>query len=76
MQARKRDGRAFRMLTVIDEFTRECLAIDMARRLTCYDVRERLSDLFVRREVPGHIRSDNGGSSRRRPCVGGWTGSG
>ena len=58
--ARTSDGRAFRMLTVIDEFTRECLAIDVARRLTSDDVLERLSDLFVRRGVPGHIRSDNG----------------
>src|SRR6201999_3053994 len=46
--------------TVIDEFTRECLAIDVALRLTGDDVLERLSDLFVRRGVPGHIRSDNG----------------
>ena len=48
------------MLTVIDEYTRECLAIDVARRLTSEDVLERLSDLFVRRGVPGHLRSDNG----------------
>jgi len=60
VQARTRDGRAFRMLNIIDEFTRECLAIDVARRLTSDDVLERLSDLFVRRGVPGHIRSDNG----------------
>jgi putative transposase len=60
VQARTRDGRAFRMLTVIDEFTRECLAIDVARALKADDVLERLSDLFVRRGVPGHIRSDNG----------------
>ena len=60
VQARTRDGRAFRMLTVIDEFTRERLAIDVARRLTSDDVLERLSDLFVRRGVPEHIRSDNG----------------
>jgi putative transposase len=60
VQARTRDGRAFRMLTVIDEYTRECLAIDVARRLKADDVLERLSGLFVRRGVPGHIRSDNG----------------
>jgi len=60
VQSRTRDGRAFRMLTVIDEFSRECLAIDVARRLTSDDVLERLSDLFVRRGVPEHIRSDNG----------------
>jgi transposase InsO family protein len=60
VQARTRDGRAFRMLTLIDEHTRECLATDVARRLTSDDVLERLPDLFVRRGVPGHIRSDNG----------------
>jgi hypothetical protein len=48
------------MLTIVDEFTRECLAIDVARKLTSEDVLERLSDLFVRRGVPDHIRSDNG----------------
>ena len=57
---RTHDGRAYRMLTVIDEYTRECLAIDVARRLTSEDVLERLSDLFVRRGVPEYIRSDNG----------------
>jgi transposase InsO family protein len=60
VQARTRDGRAFRMLGVIDEFTRECLAIDVARKLKADDVLERLSDLLVRRGVPEHIRSDNG----------------
>jgi transposase InsO family protein len=60
VQARTRDGRAFRMLTVIDEYTRECLAIDVARKLGSDDVLARLSDLFVRRGVPQHIRSDNG----------------
>ena len=47
-------------MTLIDEYTRECLAIDVARRLTSEDVLERLSDLFVRRGVPDYIRSDNG----------------
>jgi transposase InsO family protein len=46
------DGRAIRMLTLIDEHTRECLAIDVARSLKSEDVLERLSDLFVRRGVP------------------------
>jgi putative transposase len=57
---RTADGRAFRMLTIVDEFTRECLAIDVSRKLTSEDVLGRLSDLFVRKGVPDHIRSDNG----------------
>ena len=57
---RTHDGRAVRMLTIIDEYTRECLAIDVARRLTSEDVLERLTDLFIRRGVPDYIRSDNG----------------
>ncbi len=57
---RTNDGRALRMLTDVDEFTRECLAIDVGRGVTSEDVLERLSDLFVRRGVPAHIRSDNG----------------
>src|ERR1700748_12975 len=73
VQARTRDGRAFRMLTVLDEFTRECLAIDVARRLTSDDVLERLSDLFVRRGVPEHIRSDNGPEFTAK-AVKGWLG--
>lgn len=48
------------MLTLIDEHTRECLAINVARKLKHGDVLERLSDLFVRRGVPQYIRSDNG----------------
>ena len=57
---RTSDGQAFRMLTLIDEHTRECLAIDVARSLKSEDVLERLSDLFVRRGIPKYIRSDNG----------------
>lgn len=54
------NGQQFRLLTLIDEFTRECLSIDVQRRLNSEDVLERLSDLFVRRGVPDYIRSDNG----------------
>jgi transposase InsO family protein len=57
---RTHDGRPLRMLTMVDEFTRECLAIDVARRITSEDVLERLTDLFILRGVPDHIRSDNG----------------
>jgi putative transposase len=54
------DGRKFRMLNVIDEFTRECLAIRVSRKLRAVDVIDVLSDLFILRGIPGHIRSDNG----------------
>ena len=57
---RTHDGRAIRMLTVIDEYTRECLAIRVARRLRSNDVLECLADLMTERGVPGFIRSDNG----------------
>ena len=60
VRGRTHDGQAFLMLTLIDEYTRECLAIDVSRRMTSESVLERLSDLFVRRGVPNHIRSDNG----------------
>jgi len=60
VQARTHDGKLFRMLTLIDEYTRECLAIDVARNLRSDDVLERLSWLMATRGVPDHIRSDNG----------------
>ena len=60
VQARTRDGRSFRMLTIIDEYTRECLAIDVGRKLNHDDVLERLAWLMATRGVPDHIRSDNG----------------
>jgi transposase InsO family protein len=48
------------MLTLVDEYTRECLAIDVARGLDSEDVLERLTELFVTRGTPTYIRSDNG----------------
>ena len=57
---RTHDGRAFRMLVVVDEYTRECLAIDVAWRLRGDDVLYRLSKLFARRGTPRYIRSDKG----------------
>jgi transposase InsO family protein len=60
VEDRTHNGRKFRMLNVIDEFTRECLAIRIDRRLKSTDVIDVLSDLFILRGVPGHIRSDNG----------------
>jgi putative transposase len=58
--ARTHDGRSLRMLTLVDEFTREGLAIDVARQVTSDDVLERLTWMFVVRGVPALIRSDNG----------------
>jgi transposase InsO family protein len=58
---RTRDGRALKVMTVIDEYTRECLALRVERSLDSEDVLEVLDDIFVRRGVPEHIRSDNGG---------------
>jgi len=69
---RTSDGRPIRMLTIVDEFTRECLAIDVAKKLTSEDVLERLSDLFVCKGVPDHIRSDSRESSRPSVSMNGW----
>jgi putative transposase len=57
---RTKDGRPLKMLTLIDEHTRECLAIKVARSIRSPDVLECLAELFVRRGTPDHIRSDNG----------------
>ena len=48
------------MLNIVDEYTRECLAIKVARRLNSMDVVETLADLFLLRGVSAHIRSDQG----------------
>ncbi len=55
-----RDGRTFRILNVVDEFTRECLASFVARRIRSQDVILVLADLFLEHGLPEHIRSDNG----------------
>lgn len=55
-----REGRPFRILNIIDEYTRECLASYVARRIRSQDVILILADLFLKRGVPAHIRSDNG----------------
>ena len=60
MTERTADGRAFRILNIIDEYTRECLAMRVGRRLTSEEVLDKLYDLFLFRGVPEHIRSDNG----------------
>ena len=57
---RTRDGRPVKILTVIDEYTRECLALRAERSMRSEEVLEVLDDLFMRRGIPEHIRSDNG----------------
>jgi transposase InsO family protein len=54
------DGLKYRMLNIVDEFTHECLAIRIDRKLKSTDVIDVLSDLFIVRGVPEHVRSDNG----------------
>ena len=68
---RTHDGRAFRMLTVIDEFTRRSLAIVVARKLNSEDVLACLADLFVAHGPPDHLRSDNGAEFTAQ-AVRGW----
>jgi len=60
MTERTTNGRAFRILNIIDEFTRECLAIKVARKISAHDVIDELFNLFIWRAIPEHIRSDNG----------------
>jgi putative transposase len=60
MAVRTRDGRPLRLLTIIDEYSRECLAIEVARGITSDDVLGRLTQLFVERGPPHYLRSDNG----------------
>ena len=57
---RTADGRAFKILNIIDEYTRECLAIRVSRKIKNQDVIDALFNLFVFRGIPEHIRSDNG----------------
>ena len=60
MVDRTQDGRPIKILTVIDEYSRECLAIVVERRLQADDVLSCLTELFVRHGPPEYIRSDNG----------------
>jgi putative transposase len=60
VEAQTHDGRKVRLMTLIDEFTRECLAIRVARRINSLGVLETMADVMLVRGVPEHIRSDNG----------------
>ena len=57
---RTANGRAFKILNIIDEYTRECLATLVARKIKSQDALDLLFDLFIIRGIPEHIRSDNG----------------
>ena len=57
---RSANGRAFRILNIMDEFTRECLAIRVARKIKTQDVIDILFHLFIFRGIPAYLRSDNG----------------
>jgi len=54
------NGRSFKILNIIDEYTRECLSIKVNRSIKSQDVIEELFNLFIFRGIPEHIRSDNG----------------
>ena len=60
VSARTHDGRSLRLLTLIDEYTRECLAIRVGRRLASQEVIETLGEVMVFRGRPQYLRSDNG----------------
>jgi len=60
MMDRTADGKAFKILNIIDEYTRECMVIVVKRKITSQDVIDQLFNLFIFRGIPEHIRSDNG----------------
>jgi putative transposase len=57
---RTANGRPFKILNIMDEFTRECLAIRVDRKIKTQDVIDLLFNLFIFRGIPAHLRSDNG----------------
>jgi putative transposase len=70
---RTTDGKPIRMLNITDEYTRECLAIHIGRQMKAADVLYELSELFVLRDAPDYVRSDNG-SEFTAEMVRGWLG--
>ncbi len=79
VSARTHDGRTLRLLTLLDEYTRECLAIRVERRMGSSEVIETLSEVMLWRGIPEHIRSDNGPefvAQKLRQWLGNlWTGT-
>jgi transposase InsO family protein len=73
MEERTTDGRKFRILNIIDEYTRECLQTRVERHLNSQDVIDALFELFILRGIPEHLRSDNGGEFTAR-AVRKWLG--
>ena len=71
VMARTSEGRAFRILAILDEYTRECLCLLVNRKITSQDVLDQLYMLFLLRGVPEHIRSDNGPEFTSK-AVRGW----
>ncbi len=71
VMARTTDGRAFRILNIIDEYSRECLAILVKRHITSQDVIDQLFELIIFKGIPEHIRSDNGPEFTAK-AVRGW----
>jgi putative transposase len=71
VEAQTHDGRRLRLMTLIDEFTRECLAIRVARRINSFGVIETMADVMLERGIPEHIRSDNGAEMTAK-VVRGW----
>lgn len=68
---RTRSGTTLKILSLVDEYTRECLALKVARNITSEDVIDTLAELFAMRGVPGHVRSDNGPEFTDR-AIAGW----
>ena len=67
VSTRTHDGRALKLLTVLDEYTRECVAIKVARKIRAHDVLEVLAELFAHHGPPEHLRSDNGPEFTAKP---------
>ena len=68
------NGSQLKWLSIVDEHTRECLALKVDRSITSEDVIDSLAELFAMRGVPRHIRSDNGAEFNAAAIAVGWAG--